>query len=65
VTIRGQSAKVEKPCAGRDVPPSMKRWIDEVIVPELVREFMADRIGVAAKADAVANSEPMTEKEQQ
>ena len=65
MTIRGQSAKIEKPRAGRDVPPSVRRWIDEVIVPELVKEFLADRIGVAAKADAMANSEPMTEKEQQ
>ncbi len=65
VILRGQSARAVKPQEQRELPPGVKGWLHNVIVPELVREFLAERLGVAEKRADVANSHPMTEDEQQ
>lgn len=42
VTLDGQSSFARKVSHGKRLDPALKSWLDNVIIPALVREYIAD-----------------------
>jgi hypothetical protein len=61
-TLERQSASVRSSSLGRKLDPALKSWMDNVIIPALVREYLAEiekrnRLATTGAAELTSNKD--------